>query len=359
MTLADADRRKLEPLLTELAASVEELLLSGLTTASATTRRMLDVSFQEASMMRLLRLGSTLRATNEELGKYLDQSDAFSRKRLCFFLTRCWLLSKGLARALHANDQAAFDRLLRTPTGKPIDRLEVVTLGVARKVVPGSFCAFDFRLAGVHDTGRYVWSCVFPLQAKQDIPPEAFLHLAQKQGFKAQALLDGTTVVLDHVLLNPDDGRLTLGPQSKVTPGAAFGDWRRFLAWSPRRALDRLRAHQAGPLDLDVELQEEVVLSGWKVTGKPVEEDGVLGYPLTAGPTTFHAVATAAEDGKPLRAALEAKRKEPPPLYGLLHYERCRLVLQPLALLGEKGPEYLTMATEKVNLAALLKLIKF
>ncbi|HEY7426317.1 MAG TPA: hypothetical protein VH682_18945, partial [Gemmataceae bacterium] len=97
MKLNPSDRRKLLPMLDKLAESVEELLLSGLTTASEATRQALGVSFQEASRLGLLRLGSTLRAANEELGRFTRDEAAFSRKRLSFFLNRAWLLSHGLS----------------------------------------------------------------------------------------------------------------------------------------------------------------------------------------------------------------------------------------------------------------------
>lgn len=362
MNLADVDRRKLGVLLDELAGSVEELLLSGLTTASAATRRVLEVSFQEASRLRLLRLGATLRTANEELGKFVQQKEGFSRKRLCFFLTRAWLLCKGLAEALQKSDDKEFDRLLRTPTGEAVERVEVVTLGVVRKIVPGSFCAFDFRLRGVADGRSYVWSCVFPLTQGQDVPAEGFLHLTQKQGFKPLAFLDGKVITLHQVTVSTDEacGRITLGAGSKAEVGAAFTDWKRFLDWDATAALERVRNHQPGPLDLDVELQEEVVLREWEL-GKPEEEDeGVQAYPITQGETTFHALVSASEESKPLREALAARKKKgQPPLFGLMHYERCRLVVQPLAVVGSKGPEFLTLSNEKVNLAALLKTIKF
>src|SRR5271166_4919679 len=148
MKLAEADRRKLPALLEELGGAVEELLLSGLTTASETTRQALHVSFQEASRMRLLRLGSTLRAASEELGRFTRNEAEFSRKRLCFFLNRAWLLSHGLARALREEDEQEFERLLWVPASVPIERLEVVTLGVAKKVT-STFVAFEFRLRAV------------------------------------------------------------------------------------------------------------------------------------------------------------------------------------------------------------------
>lgn len=370
MRLAEADQRKLLPLLEELAGSVEELLLSGLTTASESTRKLLDLSFQEASRMRLLRLGATLRTANEELGKFTGQKEGFSRKRLCFFLNRAWLLCKGVARALHNRDEKDFDRLLRTPTGQLVESLEVVTLGVARKVVPGAFCAFDFRLrtigqAGpVPENGRLTWSCVLPVPPGSNIPPEGYLLMSQKQGFKPQAFLEGKVMRLTSTTITPDDGgggRITLGEKSTVTAGSAFTDWQRFRHWGPRQALDRLRSYQPGPLDLDVELQEEVVLTGWQVGPGVEEEEGQLVYPITAGGVTFRAVVNPGEEGKPLRQALEGlqKQKDLPPLIALMHYERCQLVLQPLAIFGATGMESLTLSKEKVNLAALLRTIKF
>jgi hypothetical protein len=55
---------------------------------------------------------------------------------------------------------------------------------------------------------------------------------------------------------------------------------------------------------------------------------------------------------------LRKLKKKPPPLFGLLHYEKCRLVFQPLTTFAG-GPDYLTISKENVNKAALLKAMKF
>src|SRR4051795_1552678 len=99
MLPAAADRPRLKAVLDQLSAAVEELLLSGLTTASESTRQTLSVAMQEAARFRLLRLGSSLRGAAEELGRYTRQDQAFSRRRLAFFLNRSWLLSRGLGHA--------------------------------------------------------------------------------------------------------------------------------------------------------------------------------------------------------------------------------------------------------------------
>ena len=70
---------------------------------------------QEAARFRLLRLGSTLRGADEELGRFTRQDPAFSRRRLSFFLNRAWLLSRGIAHALHAADETEYDRLAWSP----------------------------------------------------------------------------------------------------------------------------------------------------------------------------------------------------------------------------------------------------
>ena len=146
MNLAEADRKKLLPLFGELGGAVEDMLLSGLTTASEATRQMLNVAFQEAARLRLLRLGSTLRVANEELGRFTRNDPDFSRKRLALFLNRTWLLSHGLARALREKDDAQLTLLLRAPANTGVDRLEVVTLGVVKKVIRGVVVTFEFRL---------------------------------------------------------------------------------------------------------------------------------------------------------------------------------------------------------------------
>jgi hypothetical protein len=361
MNLATADRRKLTTLLDELASSVEDLLLSGLTTASAPTRQALDVAFQEASRMKLLRLGSTLRVAAEELGRFTRNDPSFSRRRLCFFLGRAWMLCKGISKALHESDEPAFDRLMRSPVGEPVERMEVVTLGVGKKVTP-AFSAFEFRLRDLSDGARLVWSCVFP--AKKDIPADAFLHLPQKQQFVPTAFLDGRALVIEKASITRDEfgaGRIALGEQSKVTAGAPFTDWGRFRQWDASAALERVRGHQPGPFDLDVEMQEEVVLDSWEI-GDPVHRDEAQTvWPIRSGVTTFDAVVSRGAEGQALSEKLEGlrKQKERPALFGLLHYEKCRLVLQPLALFGEGAPQQLMLSNAKVDRAGLLRAIKF
>jgi hypothetical protein len=369
MKIADVDQGKLLSLLEEVARSVEELLLSGLTTASESTRRLLEVSFQETSRMRLLRLGATLRLAGEELGRFTRDKEGFSARRLCFFLNRAWLLCQGLARALRNRDDEAFAQLLRTPAGQLVESIDVVALGVARKLTPGGIWTFDFRLRTLNQAGpvpaggRVNWSCAFPQPPGHNISPEGFLLTTQKQGFKAQVFTEGKVVALGGATVTPDSsggGRITLGEKSTVSAGAAFTDWQRFASWRPEAALERLRKHQPGPLDLEVELQEEVVLRQWRV-GPGVEEEGQRAYPIAAGAVICHAVVNPGEEGKPLRQALEAMQKKDglPPLFGLMHYERCRLVLQPLAVLGPNGPELLTLSKEKVDLKGLLQSIKW
>src|SRR5581483_11305763 len=140
-----AERPKLTLLLAQLGTAVEELFLSGLTTASDATRQTLTAAMQEAARFRLLRLGSTLRTATEELGRFTTHDPLFSRKRLIFFLSRAWLLSRGLAHALQTTDEKEYDRLTWSPTVQPVPKVEVVCLGVSKKVATGAFIAFEFR----------------------------------------------------------------------------------------------------------------------------------------------------------------------------------------------------------------------
>jgi hypothetical protein len=149
LTRAAAERKQLLSLLDELGGAVEELLLAGLTTASKSTVERLDVTFKEASRMRLLRLGGTLRIANEEISRFTTGSQQFSARRLAFFLGRAWLLAGAMRAAIEANDDAALARVTAVPANTPIERVRVVVLGVSKRVVPGAFAGFDFRLRAV------------------------------------------------------------------------------------------------------------------------------------------------------------------------------------------------------------------
>ncbi|MCE9563207.1 MAG: hypothetical protein K8U57_14280 [Planctomycetes bacterium] len=178
-----ADRPKLRTTLDQLSAAVEDLLLGGLTTASDATKQTLSGAMQEAARMRLLRLGGTLRVATEELGRFTRQDTNFSRRRLTFFLNRTWLLSRGMAHALQTSDEKEYDRLTWSPPAQPLPKVDVVCVGVVKKVAEKAFVMFDFRLRALADSGpvkagqRLSWSAVFPVKPGQDIPPEGFLHL--------------------------------------------------------------------------------------------------------------------------------------------------------------------------------------
>src|SRR5262249_48797223 len=115
-------------------------------------------------------------------------------------------------------------------------------------------------------------------------------------------------------------------------------------------------------LDLDTELQEEIVLRDYTIE-PPGEGDapGQTVYPITAGDLPLVALVSSEAEGKALRKNLDDLRKlkkDRPPLYGLLYYERCRLVFQPLTAFRPE-PDYLMIANENVNKAALLKALSF
>jgi hypothetical protein len=367
-----ADRPKLETVLEGLAHAVEELLLAGLTTASEATRQTLSVAMQEAARFRLLRLGSSLRAAAEELGRFNRHDPAFSRRRLTFFLNRSWLLSLGIAHDLREGDEKEYDRLTWSPPTLPLPEVEAVCLGVVKKVAAGAFVAFDFRLRATADAGpvragqRLTWSFVSPVKPGAEIPPEGFLHLPQKQKFAPIVFLNRATVTIRNAAVSPDEsggGRVVLTDASTVTAGKPFSAWARFLDWSPADAAERVGRHRPGPLDLETELVEEVVLTDYQV-GPPGEGDetGQTVYPISDGRLALQAVVGPAAEGKALAKALDGLKKlkkARPPLFGLMHYERCRLVLQPLTTFGESGPDYLTISNESINKAALLKAMSF
>jgi hypothetical protein len=372
MNLSAADKQLLTRQLTDLSHAVEEMLLIGLTAATETTRQTLDVTFREASRMRLLRLASTLRAANEEIGRMIGGQAEFSGRRLSFFLNRSWLLSQGLLHALKAGDEAQFSRLLWMQPSRPVEKIDVVSLGVSKKVAQGSFCAFEFRLrripSGDGDTMtplRLSWSCIFPLKADNEMPAEGFLKLPQKQKFKTDIFLEPRVLTMTNVMVAEDQsggGRVTLTDASTVSAGETFTDWSRFLSWSATPLLHRVQKHETSPLDLEVELQDEIVLIDWSVDAKlDKDREGQSVYPVQSGAMQFEAIASAGSDGTTLRQQLEAfnAARQRPPLFGLLHFERARFILQPLSTIAASGPQFLTISTEAVDSKTLLKSLKF
>lgn len=368
MKLSQADRKKLLTQLDRLVEAVEELLLSGLTTASQATTRTLGVTFQEASRLRFLRLSGTLRIASEELSRYTRNDTNFSERRLIFFLGRAWLLGKGISRAIREDDARELERLMWTPPIESIDQLNLVTLGVVKKVASGAFCAFEFRLRSIDDGQSYLWSTVFPLKSGVEIPPEGFLHIPQPQKFTASIFLEKRIITLKQCTVSRaahGAARIQLCENSVVTSGEEFSDWDRFLSTSEADqwagAARHVREHEPGPFDLDVELQEEVVLTEWELGPAGHSSDGSVVYPLSYCGVSFDGRVSAGIEGKSSRKALDTlgKKKQRPPLFGVLHYETCRLVLQPLTFLTGEGPNYITISGEAIDRKALLQTLKF
>jgi hypothetical protein len=155
--------------------------------------------------------------------------------------------------------------------------------------------------------------------------------------------------------------RLSLTDQSTVRPGGEVEDYERYLTWGVGRALERIEKHEPGPFDLDVEIQEEIILRQWSID-EPVEreDEKQWWYPIVEAGIALTGVTSAQDDGKPQRKYLEEMRKKKPaPLFGLLHYEKCRLIFQPLTLFGPKGLVHLMLSPDKVDRATLLKALKF
>lgn len=370
----ELDKKGALPVARGIVAATEELLASGLTAVSEATRTKLDFVTKEASRLKLARVAAALKYCSDELGRYLEKSTAFSKRRYAFFTGRAWLLGRSLAIAVEAGDNATITRLLLSPTPVLVPRLEVVTLGVGKRVAAGTQVAFELRLRATHPVPgfaappRLVWSVVFAF--REGIPAEAFLHLPQPQRFQARAFLEKKAVVLEHVALLPDESggaRLILGPKTTLTVAEeTFHAWDGHYEWDVGRAIARARDHVVSPLDLEVELCEEILLDEYSIGAPMLREDrGQYVYPTQHGRTTLDLIVSSGPDGKELRAALDALRetsdagRQRPPLFGVMHYELGALVVQPLATLGPDGPDYLPISNERIDSTTLLKSIKF
>lgn len=367
MKLSPADRKRLVPVLESLIEAIETVALGGLTSASEGTRAQLGASFQEASRLRLLRLGSALRVANQELGRFTGDAGDFSAKRLLLFLSHAWVLARGLIKAIEEDDQAAYERLAGTPSREPIEAVELITLGVVKKVVPGAFCAFEFRLravGGALEPGTpATWSCVFPLPEDARLAPETFLHTEQKQKFRPRQFLTGKVLRIERAALARDGrggaARILLGPDSAVSEEREVTDWESWQRWDAAAALETVAAHEPGPLDLEVEPTTEVVLREWSLEKAEPDADERLCFPVEADGVRATLVTSPGKEGAHLAAELEALRKQRTrkPLYALAHYARCGVVLRPLSVL-EPAPRHLDISRDYEGAADLIRKLK-
>ncbi len=414
--LAGADRERMQGLLDELGDEVERLLLGGMTTANDATREKLSMTLREVSRRRLLRLGATVSNVSREIERHLRHDSQFSARRLSFFIGRTWLLCRAMSRALREGDDVTFDRLAMDRQSERVEAVRVVTLGVAKKVVPGSFCAFDFRmrrLDGDSPGEPVAFTEMFPLKKGQQIPAESFLVIERGKKYRPSMLLEGKVVTFRDVdLLRSSSGlRISRGRPDEagaVELGEVYEDWASLPAWDPSGARERVAAYEVDPVQMPNDLHEEVVLDGWTLAAPRKDDSGAPRriHPVKWSGLVLDGVVSNGAEGEALRKNLERMRKGSLPaglgpgaaptkkdaassrtkktrakktrakkakagddvaaparrapvsegrLFGLLHYETCRFVLQPLALLTERGPIHLTTSPEGIDRKALLK----
>jgi hypothetical protein len=357
----------------ELVRAVEELLRTGLVSATEATRAKLDATFKEASRHKLLRIGASLRYVNEEVGRYLADDGTFVARRFGLFLHRAWLLARGFAHALRSQNRATAQRLAMGAGGgaRSIKKIEVVTLGVLKRVV-STACTFDFKLrvvgggADCRDLlGRTVtWSFVFARKTAS-VPAEAYLHLPQVQKYVPSLLLEPKHVVVENCALTSDERgnlRMALGPPSTVSAGAPVTDWAALYQWNVASAHARVVSQNVSPLDLAVETQEEVMLAQWSATldqDRCSDERTVFRVAPNGGDAaTFDAVVANGVDGVELKAALTdaaASTTARLPLYGVCYAENGRMTLLPLSYLTVQGPQHLMWSPEHIDVASLMK----
>jgi hypothetical protein len=148
-----------------------------------------------------------------------------------------------------------------------------------------------------------------------------------------------------------------------LKPTDPFTDWPSLFSWDLRRAAARLDQYKPTPMDLEIEFQEEVFLPEWRPLDQRPTGDGHDALTIESSHLPFEIRLDRGPSGIPLRDVMKRltakKNKTRPPLYGLVHYESCRLILQPLSVLAKDGIDYLTISQDKVSQAELVKAMKF
>ena len=96
------------------------------------------------------------------------------------------------------------------------------------------------------------------------------------------------------------------------------------MTWDKDRALERIRTHAIGPLDLEVELQEEIVVTDYELgPAAPNRPRRAAGVPAARRRARARRRGLDGPDGAelPRVSSRLRKGKKKPPLYGLVHYE--------------------------------------
>jgi len=368
-TLSKEQGKALKVVLNQVSRLIEQLIETGMSTASRHTAEQFGQAFKQLSSMRLIRLGSNVRFINQEVERYLSQDESFSPRRLTFFINRSWLMCQGLLDAIDRSDEALWKTLSFNSATETLDQLNVVALGVSKKLVPGVFAAFEFRLRTVdpnHDLASksLVFSLVFPLRPEQTIHPEAFMEFDQKQKYRPKIFLTHA-IQLSSVALSYETEnrvRVSLQPDSKVEglyPIEKLSDLEQLAQWDSELGGQQLANYQPTPFDLEIDLQTEILLKDW--TMGDIRHDA--GFPdkyvidMSAAGVDYIALVSTSEEGSALLHALKelAKLLSRPPLFALMHYELAKRVLQPLSILKNNKPEHLMLGQDKTDYQTLLK----
>jgi hypothetical protein len=364
--------RRLLGVLRELSGAIEDLTASGLSAATKVTRSKIQVSANEAAKHKLQRLSPALRYVAEEVDRFVGERTDFSATRLFFFLGRSWLLTKGMERAVLDDDAERLSELRwqRATQPTPVRELTAVTLGVHKRVVSGVSAAFDFKLRVLSadvpnlEGASLAWAFVHPYDrsVSANFSADALLHVSQPQGFRPRDFLADKAIVFSEVMVTKDAraGRVHLTPKSKVSSGTTHRGWATVPSWDLGRTRARLAAYSPGPLDLEIELEEEVVLDEWEIGAATAGlRPDQVGYPVRFRGLDALAIASTESEGQALRASLEnlRKKKHRAPLFALAHFEDGQIILRPLSLLEDDGAEHLMISDDKVNLAELTRAV--
>jgi hypothetical protein len=361
--------------LTQTSTAIERLLQTGMSTSSEHTVAQFGESFSHISSLGVTRLGSNLRLLTQEIQRYVKQDDAFSARRLSFFLNRSWLMCQGLQEALQQQNETLWQSLNLTPSTETLNDLEVITLGVSKKLIANVFAAFEFRLRVLDQqhalAGKtLIFSLVFSLASKgkeATVHPEAFLDFSQPQNYYPRFLLSHA-MRFSHAKISHETeqrARLTLTPDSTATalhPIAHQDGLSTLARENPETVREQLINYCPSPFDLEIDLQSEILLETWEMGDTrhdPAFEDRYV-IDISAAGMDYIALVSSYTEGEALLLALNALKKSAsrPPLFALMHYELGQRVLQPLSVLEENGPRHLMLGQDKTDYKKLLKKLR-
>ncbi|TFG30170.1 MAG: hypothetical protein EU532_01660 [Promethearchaeota archaeon] len=130
---------KINKISEQIQIYIEKLTFNGLNLVSQETIKQIEFLLQNASQVEAYRLATSLRYLHIELKRFLTQSPAFNIDRYVFFLSNCWLLTRGYNYRKDNKDDVFYQKLMgEGPQFELVKKLKLRLIGIEKIFLEGT-----------------------------------------------------------------------------------------------------------------------------------------------------------------------------------------------------------------------------